>query len=70
MRATVSVQDDLMQDLIRFTGAATKTAAVNEAIAEWVRFKKRQKIKALRGKLHIDGDLAALRDMELDEGGR
>jgi len=59
-----------MRDLMQFTGAATRTAAINEAIAEWVRLKKRQEIKALRGKLRFDGLVSALRQMELTEVGK
>ncbi len=67
MRITVTMQDHLIDDLVKFTNASTKTQAVNKALNEWIRFKKLQKIKDLRGKLTIEHDLKSLRDLEIDE---
>ncbi|MCX7011955.1 MAG: type II toxin-antitoxin system VapB family antitoxin [Candidatus Sumerlaeota bacterium] len=68
MRATITIQDDAMKDLARFTKGRTKTAAVNYAIRDWVRLKKMQEIKSLCGKIDIADDLETLRALETLEG--
>jgi Arc/MetJ family transcription regulator len=67
MRTTVTIDDMVAGDLMRLTRAKTKTAAVNAALEEWVRWKKRQKIKELRGRLEVDGHIHDLRNLELAE---
>ena len=67
MQLTIKIEDEVMRDLMRCTGATTTAAAVNEALAGWVCLRKREEIKALRGKLPVEGDLAALRRMESPE---
>jgi len=67
MRTTITIQDDTMKDLVKFSKGKTKTAAVNYAIRDWVRLKKMQEIKSLCGKLDIADDLAELRALETRE---
>lgn len=51
MRATVTVETDILNKLLLATNAKSKTKAVNIAIAEFVRCKKVEKIQSMRGKL-------------------
>jgi len=67
MRTTVTIADDILTDLMRFSEASTRTDAVNRAVVEWVRQRRIEQLKALRGKLAIEGDLAALREQEIAE---
>jgi hypothetical protein len=67
MRTTVTLQDDILDDLMTFAEEKTKTAAVNRAVSEWVRLKKIERLKKLRGRLKIDTDLASLRAMDTGE---
>ena len=51
MRTTINVDDGILQDLMRFTDAKTKTEAVNRAIDEWVRRKRIDLFIGRRGKI-------------------
>jgi Arc/MetJ family transcription regulator len=64
MRSTVNIDDDVAKDLMRLTRGKTKTAAINLAVADWVRLKRLQEIRSLRGKLEVADDLARLRAQE------
>ena len=44
-----------------------KFQAVNEVLGSFVWEKKMQKLLDLKGKLHLDDNWKALREMELDE---
>jgi Arc/MetJ family transcription regulator len=67
MRTTVTVGDDVAEDLMALTSARTRTEAVNQALKDWVRWKKIDRLRSLRGKLTIDGDWESLRAAEVDE---
>jgi Arc/MetJ family transcription regulator len=67
MRATVNLEDDIVQDLMRFTDAKTRTEAVNRAVAEWVRRKRIDMFREKRGRIAWDGDLEDMRKMEIEE---
>ncbi len=67
MRTTVTIPDGVLGDLMRFTEASTQTEAVNRAVAEWVRLKRKERIKALRGALPVEGDVGSLRGLEVGE---
>jgi hypothetical protein len=69
MRTTLTVRDDIMRELMKITEAKTQTEAVNRAVADWVRRMKVLRIKSLRGKLIIDGDLDKLRARDIAEVG-
>ncbi|MCK7580678.1 MAG: type II toxin-antitoxin system VapB family antitoxin [Chromatiales bacterium] len=61
MRTHIELDDHLLtqvQDLGRF---ATKKAAVNTALAEYVKLLKRRQLLELRGKISWEGDLDRLR---------
>ena len=51
MRTTITIDEAIFSDLMRFTRAKTRTEAINRALGEWVRRKKIEKLKSLRGKL-------------------
>lgn len=64
MRTTITIRDDVARDLLRLAGQKTKTASINHALADWVRLKRIQEIRSLRGKLDVADDLAQLRSLE------
>jgi len=37
-------------------------------IQDWIKYKKIQKLKQLRGQIHFEGDLTSLRDMDKQNG--
>jgi Arc/MetJ family transcription regulator len=67
MRTTVNIADDVLQELMHLRGERTRTGAVNRALAEWVRWKRIEALKALRGKLKTNASIKRLREMELRE---
>ncbi len=56
MRTTLNLDDALIDELMAATKAKTKTEAIHQALSEFVRRRKRQRLKALSGKIHIDLD--------------
>jgi hypothetical protein len=67
MRITATIEDKTLSDLMKFTGAKSKTAAINEAIQDWVRHMKIEKLRSLRGKVKIEDNWRELRDLEIRE---
>jgi len=62
MRTNIEIDDKLMNDILKVTGLKTKREAVNLALETLVRLKRQeQAAKKLRGKLHWEGDLEAMR---------
>ena len=54
MRATVTIEKEILDELVRETKAKSKANAVKIAIAAYMRGKKVEKIKSMRGKLSFD----------------
>jgi Arc/MetJ family transcription regulator len=54
MRATVTIEKDVLDELQRETRSKNKSTAVKLAIREYLRRKKIEKIKSMKGKLEFD----------------
>ena len=54
MRATVTIDKDMLDQLLKETGAKSKATAVKRAIHEYLRRRKIDKIKSMKGKLEFD----------------
>ena len=67
MRTTINIRDDLFEDLEKMTGEKSKTAAVNHALEDWLRLKKIQELRSMRGKLSMAEDWRELRNLEKEE---
>ena len=61
MRTNVVLDDELMEKAMRYTGLTTKRAVIEEALRLLVRLKSQEEVLNLRGKLHWEGDLEAMR---------
>lgn len=61
MRTNIVIDDKLMSEAIRLTGARTKREAVEIGLRTVVRIKRQERIKRFKGKLNWAGDLDALR---------
>src|SRR5438105_3707036 len=61
MRTTMSLDDRLAKELMAVTGAKSRTEAIHRAIAELIRRKKLEELKALFGKDPHHGQLAGAR---------
>ena len=61
MRTNIVIDDNLMEEAIKLTGAKTKKEAVELGLKMLVRIKSQEKIRAYRGKLKWEGDLDDMR---------
>jgi Arc/MetJ family transcription regulator len=57
MRTNIDIDDGLMRQAMRTTGARTKRAAVEEGLRLLIRTRGQRSIRRLRGKVAWDGDL-------------
>lgn len=64
MRATITIDKEILDELVQETGKKSKVSAVREAIAEYLRMKKVEKIKSMKGKLKFDKTAKELRHYE------
>ena len=61
MRTNIDIDDRLMRQAMRSSGARTKRAAVEEGLRLLIRTKEQGSIRRLRGKVAWEGDLNASR---------
>ena len=61
MRTNIVIDDKLIANAMKASGAPTKKAAVDEALRLLIRIKAQQDLKSLRGKIRWEGDLDAMR---------
>ena len=61
MRTNIVIDDDLMRDALKATGAKTKRDAVEMGLRTLLQLRKQQQIKSLRGRIHWQGDLERMR---------
>ena len=64
MRATVTIPDERLEELVSLAGTSNRTAAVNMAIEAFVRQRKRERLLALAGSVEIldNDEIEALDD--------
>lgn len=61
MRTNIDIDDELMAEAMRLTGARTKKAAVEHALRKVIEIEKRKSILDLYGKVQWEGDLGEMR---------
>ena len=61
MRINSVVDDKLIEDAMRCSGATTKREAVEIALRLLVRSKSQEEVRSLRGQLQWEGDLETMR---------
>jgi len=61
MRTNIVIDDALMDEAIRLSGAKTKKEAVELGLRTLVRIKRQELLRRYRGKLQWEGDLAGMR---------
>ena len=61
MRTNIVIDDDLMRDALKATGAKTKREAVELVLRTLLKLRKQQQIKTLRGRINWQGDLERMR---------
>jgi Arc/MetJ family transcription regulator len=61
MRTNIVIDDQLMAEALKVSGARTKRQAVEEGLRLLIRLKSQERIRELRGKVRWTGDLDAMR---------
>lgn len=61
MRTNIEIDDKLMKDALKATGAKTKREAVELGLKTLVQLRAQEKARELKGKINWDGNLDALR---------
>lgn len=61
MRTHIDINKDLLDEAMRLSGAKTKREVVELALRTLVRLCQQEEFRKLRGKLHWQGDLEAMR---------
>lgn len=64
MRTNVTLEFEILEDLLKTTKARNKTSAVKEAIGEYLRRNKIKDIKAMKGRLEFDMTAEEIRHRE------
>ena len=67
MRTTINIKDEVIKQVIEYTGAKNMSQAVNEVLETFVREKRKQKLFDLKGKLQLEDNWQKLREMDIDE---
>jgi len=67
MKTLIDIPDDLMKELLKWSKAKTKKAAVTLAITEFLNRKKREKLISLMGKLDLNMTQEDLERMRRDD---
>jgi Arc/MetJ family transcription regulator len=61
MRTNIVIDDKLIAEAMRLSGARTKREAVEDSLRLMVRVKRQERIRSARGRLKWTGDLDAMR---------
>lgn len=61
MRATVTIDKKILDELVQESGQKNKASAVREAVAVYLKQRKIEKIKSMKGKLKFDKTAEELR---------
>jgi len=61
MRTNIEIDDKLMQQALKASGAKTKREAVELGLKTLVLLRQQEKARELKGKIHWEGDLDAMR---------
>ncbi len=61
MRTNIVIDDKLMRDTLKATGARTKREVVELGLRTLLRLRQQEEIRRHRGRLYWQGDLEAMR---------
>jgi Arc/MetJ family transcription regulator len=57
MKTTLDLNETLLTEAMKWTGETSKTATVNAALRQVIKFRKRIRLVELAGKLNLDTNL-------------
>lgn len=61
VRTNIVIDDRLISEAMRLSGARTKRQAVEDSLRLMVKLKRQEQVREARGKLRWTGDLGAMR---------
>jgi len=61
MRTNIVLEDDLINRARQLTGIKTKKQVIHEALRLMIQLREQENVRALRGKLHWEGNLEEMR---------
>ncbi len=61
MRTNIVIDDELMEEALKVSGARTKREAVELGLRTLVRLARQSRLRRYRGKLRWEGDLESMR---------
>jgi Arc/MetJ family transcription regulator len=61
MRTNIEIDDQLMADALKVSGARTKREVVQRALTDFIRLQRQGDIRKLKGKINWIGDLDEMR---------
>ena len=64
MQTTIEIEENLLSKAMQETGEATQSGAVEAALRYLLQMRAQARILDLRGKVHWDGDLEAMRQSD------
>ena len=62
MRTNIVIDDRLIAEAMKLSGATTKRQAVEDSLRLMVRLKRQERVRRLRGKMPWTGDLDKMRE--------
>ena len=65
MRTTLIIPEDLIKELMKETGETSKTRLVRRSLEDMLMRVRRESLKRLRGRVHLDLDLDSVRRKDL-----
>jgi Arc/MetJ family transcription regulator len=67
MRTTLELDEKLIEELLKVTGAKSKKEAITKAVEDYLRRQCVEEIKKMRGKLQFDMTWEEMEEIELAE---
>ena len=67
MRTTLDVDPKLLEDVVEASGEKSKSAAVNKALAEYIRRRRIAELREMAGTIDLVDSLKELEALELKE---
>ena len=61
MRTNIVIDEKLMEEALRLSGAPSKRRVVEDSLRLMIQVRRQERIRALRGKLKWTGNLEAMR---------
>jgi Arc/MetJ family transcription regulator len=67
MRTTLDIDAELVEEAVNLSGERTKAAAIEAALREYVRLRRKELLLGLPGKISLKEDWREVREAELGE---